>query len=95
MDIQKEVEVGLVKRSTVAQNLVRQLNQRNKDLELENETLRKRASEVQTIQPSPSLETEPDTHEINSLRTELNTSNIEISKLRNEINYLYNKIRLH
>ena len=34
IDIQKEVEVGLVKRSTTAQNLVRQLNQKVKELEV-------------------------------------------------------------
>jgi hypothetical protein len=85
------VENDLVKRSTLAQALIKQLNKKTKDLEAEHKALREQVevSSNSSIQTSKPAEDAPD------LKAENRKLQLENSSLRNSVNYLENKLLMH
>lgn len=85
------MENDLVKRSTLAQALIKQLNKKTKDLEAEHKALREQVevSSNSSIQTSKPAEDAPD------LKAENRKLQLENSSLRNSVNYLENKLLMH
>lgn len=58
--------------------------------------MRKKIAGPASIKPAAVKEAPSPFHaELTNCKAELNMANVENSKLKNEINYLHNKIRLH